>query len=426
MKIKRFSEIWTSIILVFGLMLFSLPMAFSQGIDTEPNNECTTAQDLGTLYLPFVIDGSLDTPPEEPDVDFFKLTGEPGTRVRVDYEGADTGAGTLSDPFLGLFDSNCELLESNDDAESLNSRLQFVIPASGIFILAATSCCEDGFIGEGGSSGTYNIRITPPPPSIGSINGRVVDALSGMFLPGDIDPFAFVTLNSCNDEGCFNNVASTSTGSNGQFRFDVNFSGIALDAGTYQIQAFANNFGDKQTDQFEVAEDEDLNVGEISLDPPPVKFSEIRACGNLPPQGGECLYSVKIKNTSPNDDLSGLAWSFADGFGIGSRLDFTKIHAGQQHITIPAGSSRVVRFLIDIPDTVQNGAEICTEVYFGENPSPLFNTLGLEHLFCITKGSEAFRIMPDSEAQKIFRRLDSITRNLKGNKLRKIRKDPLK
>jgi len=92
MKMKRFSEIRTKIILVFGLMLFSLPMAFAQGIDTEPNNACMAAQDLGTLSLPFIIDGSLDTPPEEPDVDFFKLTGEPGTRVRVDYEGADTGA----------------------------------------------------------------------------------------------------------------------------------------------------------------------------------------------------------------------------------------------------------------------------------------------------------------------------------------------
>ena len=423
---KRFSEIRTKIILVFGLMLFSLPMAFAQGIDTEPNNACMAAQDLGTLSLPFIIDGSLDTPPEEPDVDFFKLTGEPGTRVRVDYEGADTGAGTLSDPFLGLFDSNCELLESNDDADSLNSRLQFVIPASGMFILAATSCCESGFIGEGGSSGTYKISIATPPPSIGSITGRVVNAISRIPLPGDIDPFASVSLNSCDDEGCFNNVSSASTDSNGQFRFDVNFSGIALDEGTYQIQAFANNFDDGQTDQFEIGENEDLDVGDISLNPPPVKFSEIRACGNLPPQGGECLYSVKITNTSPDDDLSGLAWSFADGFGIGSRLDFTKIHAGQQHITISAGSSRIVRFLIDIPDTVQNSAEICTEVYFGENPSPLFNTLGQEHLFCITKGPEAFRIMPDNEAQKIFRRLDRNTRNLKGNKLRKIRKAPLK
>src|SRR5919106_935115 len=118
------------------------------------------------------LQGSLDTPPEEPDVDFFRFSATPGAQLVADHEGQATGAGTLGDPFLGLFDSGCNLLTLNDDTETLNSRLSFDVPPDGIFILAASSCCDGEFTGNGGSSGTSQLTISPPPPSIGSISGR--------------------------------------------------------------------------------------------------------------------------------------------------------------------------------------------------------------------------------------------------------------
>ena len=91
------------------------------GTETEPNNSCQMAQDLGTVPLPFVLDGNLDST-VEPDIDFYRFSGTPGVLVGIDHEGAATGKGTLPDPMLGLFDSNCNLMDLNNDTNSANSR----------------------------------------------------------------------------------------------------------------------------------------------------------------------------------------------------------------------------------------------------------------------------------------------------------------
>ncbi|MCE3249508.1 MAG: Bacterial pre-peptidase C-terminal domain [Geminicoccaceae bacterium] len=108
--------------------------ALAQANDAEPNNSCPAAQDVGLFddSSPFLVTGSLDTPPEEPDVDFFKLEATPGISVVAELEAEPTGQGTLPDPFLGLFDSDCNLIAANDDSGTLNSRLRFVVPEDGI------------------------------------------------------------------------------------------------------------------------------------------------------------------------------------------------------------------------------------------------------------------------------------------------------
>ena len=94
-------------------------LASPDGSEIEPNNTCATAQNLGAVALPFSIRGSLDTPPEVPDVDYFLLAGPAGARWQADLEGALTGQGTLPDPRLGLFDSACNRIYDNDGFYSL-------------------------------------------------------------------------------------------------------------------------------------------------------------------------------------------------------------------------------------------------------------------------------------------------------------------
>ena len=147
-------------------------LASVQGPDLEPNNTCSDAQDFGAVALPFTLNGSLDGfPLPSGDVDFLRFTGTPNTAVRVDLEGQGTGQGTLGDPFLGAFDSGCNLIALNDDGGgNLNSRLVITIPADGILVLGVTICCDAGFT-EGGS-GTYLLSVQefvsgPPVASFG-------------------------------------------------------------------------------------------------------------------------------------------------------------------------------------------------------------------------------------------------------------------
>jgi hypothetical protein len=401
------------VMLILGSVFGNIPMTFAQNTEVEPNHPCPTAQDFGAVVLPFTLDGSLDSIPENPDVDFFRFTGTPGSIVRVDLEGQATGKGTLADPLLGFFDTGCNLIVSNDDSGgTLNSRLVLTVPADGIFILAATVCCDSSF--TGGGVGTYQLTIAPSA-AIGSISGRVVDAVTGDPLPGDTDPFAFVQLLRCEDVGCFG-VNAQPVDTEGRFQLNRDLSGQPLEVGTYQVVAFANQYQQGQTDPFGVAEDEDRHVGDVPLQPFPVQFSNIVPCENLPLEGERCRYSVRVTNRLATR-LDGEAWSLVQGFGIGSFTDFTNFQVKNlQPLRLKSQGSRDVRFEFRVPSKVLDDASICTSVFVGQRPGAFFDTVGTAFLFCITKGTSGFLVIPEKEAQQMFRQLDGRTLTLPKEK----------
>jgi hypothetical protein len=67
----------------------------------------------------------------------------------------------------------------------------FTIPADGLFVLAATLCCDNEFLG--GGLGTYRLSLTSLLV-IGSISGRVVDALTGTPLPSTVRNGALICV----------------------------------------------------------------------------------------------------------------------------------------------------------------------------------------------------------------------------------------
>lgn len=410
------------LVAMLALNLSQIPQAFAQASEIEPNDSCSEAQDFGFINVPFVVDGSLDIPPDIPDVDFFKFSATAGDRFIADLEGQDTAKGTLSNPFLGLFDSTCNRLDINDDFQSLNSSLEFVVPTDGVFILAASSCCDGSFTGDGGSSGTYRLTILPPPPSMGSITGRVVDAVSGEPLSGSSPPYAYVELLGCNGDEClFLNGQGTDSG--GRFFFDRDSDNRSLSVGSYQVLAYASGYQDGKTDLFKVDEGEDFNVGDIALNPPAMTISDIQPCAELPSQGGTCLYSVRIHNNT-NGYLYGMAWSLVEGFNLGSELDYTmfeattnrafQLFAIRRRIYLQPFSDTVLRFQFKVPSFVNDGSGFCTRVFVGLDPYPLVNTVEDEYLFCTYKRETGFQVMSESKSQEIFQSLRQKARMFPG------------
>jgi hypothetical protein len=90
---------WSVILTVIALF-GTAPMILAQ--EVEPNNICEDTPDFGEVTLPISISGEL-TPAG--DIDFYRFQAEPGTTVEVLLQGEDSGNGTLSDPYLGFFDS---------------------------------------------------------------------------------------------------------------------------------------------------------------------------------------------------------------------------------------------------------------------------------------------------------------------------------
>jgi hypothetical protein len=332
-------------------------------------------------------------------VDFFKMSLPPGSVVKVHHEGAPTNKGTLLDPYLGLFDGACNLLQVNDDdGTTANASLQFAVPANGLFVIAASSWNDENFTGQGEDGGTYQITVMPPPPPIGSITGRALDAVTGLPLSGVNGPTASADLFQCTAEDCLENVTSQSLTEQGQFMFHEDFEGLPLPVGTYRVEIYAEQYEQVSIGPFPVAQGQNLSLGDKPVQPWPVQVSNIIPC-NLPPEGGVCAYSLTLTNTRPTPFV-GVAWSLVEGVDIGSIAGTTQFAARQYALNIQPATPVNVAFQFNLPNTVQNGAVVCAELMVGQNPEPRFNTTVDMELFCVEKGIQAMTTLDPKKIRK--------------------------
>ena len=134
------------------------------------------------------VDGSVSSEIEHPgDQDWFAVTLEAGKTYRIDLEGSDTEAGTLSDPYLrGVFDADGVRVSgtTNDDGGAgHNSRLPFTATEDATYYVAAGA--------YGNNTGTYTLSVTDITGTstddftAGTETGGAVDV--GGSVKGEID-----------------------------------------------------------------------------------------------------------------------------------------------------------------------------------------------------------------------------------------------
>lgn len=247
-----------------GVSIFTLftVLPAAQGLDSEPNNPCEFAQEFGGVALPFTVTGEL-TESTPNDVDFFRFSAAPGESLQAAL--TSTGATGL-DPYLGLFDSSCGLLAIDDDGGGYpNSFMTFTVPDDGRYILAVSSCCDYDFTG-GYSAGSYTLSVGPRQFS-GPVEGRMVDADTGIGLAGDFPTYANAILLLCRYGGCWDWVQNVAADADGNFVFSENFYGERLSPGTYQIQAYAQGYQQFASETFTLEADQSLNLGVVQLTP---------------------------------------------------------------------------------------------------------------------------------------------------------------
>jgi hypothetical protein len=173
--------------------------------------------------------------------------------------------------------------------------------------------------------------------------------------------------------------------------------------GRYQIIASANEYGEFKTAPFAFDEGENLDVGDIPLQFVfLVQFSDIQPCGELPPEGGQCRYSVRVSNRL-SVPLQGAAWSIVEGFGLNPVGVFTRFQPQRPFpLTLDPEESSIVSFDFQVPSTVRDGATICTQVFVGQGDPPFFAPVGQRDLFCISKGISGFSVLSEA-GSKILR-----------------------
>lgn len=280
----------------------------------------------------------------------------------------------------------------------------------------------DSFFGEEIPAGTYMIEVTAvgyqtrqygpyefmgenldvgdlaldPFPVIGSIQGRVLDQITGKPVPGVFTPA--VELYRCYDGNCYEFVAWQLTDSEGRFRFETDSAGNRLTVGTYLVVAYADQYQFNQSQMFEVGEGEQRNVGNLRIRSYPVRFSDLAPCPDLPSSGGECEYSVRVWN-GLGGRLEGDAWSLAASVLPDSLVDFTEFQTkAPVELALDQGKSRVIRFRFNVPagnGSVEMG--VCTRLFVGRGGNSSFNTIGFRDLFCMLRNAAGFSAAPPRE-----------------------------
>lgn len=255
---------------VLGAALLASPGAWAQAIDTEPNQTCGTAQDLSTATYPFTLQGSLDTPPQTPDVDYYRFTGEPGTVAVIQVDGASAGGGTLLYPIISVVDRSCHFLGYADSYLVTSPRVEVLVPYDGVFIVGVSSSGDWGYAGYGSYAGSYRLTVSSLATAR-SIGGRIVNAETGAPVP-----YASVVLTRREPDGSQAWLGGTEADAQGAFRFENGSYYVysALIEGEYWLNIYADGYetnpnGLIKAGPFVLTAGQDLDVGALGLKPLP-------------------------------------------------------------------------------------------------------------------------------------------------------------
>lgn len=365
------------------------------------NDACQQPQNLGALALPNQIDGALSRDPAKPDIDFFRYVGRPGTVVDVRMIGLNRGFGPVAEPLIGLFDSNCFQI----DSAVFDARVFAVVPEDGVVIIAATQYPDFSF--DTGGTGGYRITLTDFPV-VKAVRGRLLNAVTKAPINGG-STSGSVELYRCENDNC-SFARNVPIDGKGQFFFQgaQQFGGWIL-PGTYKVIAHAEQYDQAETATFTVSANEDKDLGDISLEPFPIRLTMIRPCAIIPLAGGPCSFTVEVTNRQ-DETIAGRLWTIVTGQSIGTRAFSTTFQAGgAQLITLDPLTSKQARFSFVVPGDVSSNANICVQAYFGQAvPGYFFETLAQADLFCVSKiAAGSFRVLTKQESKKLFSTLNS-------------------
>ena len=215
-----------------------------------------------------------------------------------------------------------------------------------------------------------------------------------------------------NSTGRTINIAEIPTNEKGNYVFSSAVVGYPLPRGDYRVVGYASQYQqiNNTVDLVNIQAHEARVAPVLKLLSNPVRITDVKACKDIPAQGGNCDFSYKVTNGTANR-MKGAAWSMVTASGTGGFVNGTDFLACQQSLNLATGKgdvSQVMRCRFTVPASVPAYANICADARFGEGSggSPYFTVQGVnESLFCLTKLPEqgGFKVLPQRAAVELIR-----------------------
>lgn len=239
-----------------------------------------------------------------------------------------------------------------------------------------------------------------PVPVVGSIHGRLVDAVTGAALPGNAAPFGRAELQTCSPiYGCWT-IRYADADAQGHFVFESNLN-YPLSPGSYRVTAAADQYEATVGPEFEVAADQHYDVGDFAVKSYPVRINLTQACSSVPTTGGDCPFVVRVTNGNPSK-LHGDVWSLVQSYPLYWNGSSTQFQAGRKTVSLLPGTSTDVSFTFTVPASLQDGTAICAKAFTSHKTNP-FQSIGNRDLFCVAKVGTTFRQMPEKERRELLK-----------------------
>lgn len=328
-------------------------------------------------------------------------------------------------PGLSAIFTNATLLRCNDDGFS--SFVNSVIPGSDgsitfsnaifgeplqagtHFIYVQAFGYEDHQtptfeLGEGEHLDLGDIQLTPLAV-VGTLSGRVIDALGGFPLPGDSPPFSVVQVQRCEDFGCFT-IFDLIPDSQGRFQVNGSQDPFRFTPGVYRLLASAVQYLPSETAQLEIGQYEDVDFADVLVNPAPIQILDVQACANPPDQGESCRFSALLRNGS-RQRFAGQAWSLVYSESFSGPAVSTHFQVGRNgsanpaplNLNIKPGEGRLADFEFEVPSSLPDFARFCPEILVGQDPFPQLNPITSRSLFCVFKEPQGFMVLSEKESR---------------------------
>ncbi len=125
-KVSPFRVLRFTAALAVCFFVSTIGFAQTETEEIEPNDLCLNAQPVDLSGLPFYVNGDLISAVSQEmpgDIDFLRFEAAEGTPLRARLLAVASDSIPEWDPYLGLFDEDCNLVAANDDYLNLNSRI---------------------------------------------------------------------------------------------------------------------------------------------------------------------------------------------------------------------------------------------------------------------------------------------------------------
>ena len=308
---------------------YSVRVAAFQSADDYADNLNDSTAPIGQVSLGGTVNGNIET---LGDKDWIRVNLTAGITTTIDLEGLDTGYGSLSDPYLYLYDSAGQLVYENDDSGyGLNSQLVYTSQVSGSFYIVA------GAYGNT-YTGTYRVNVTAALPDL---SASVTSAASSVAAGGTLS-FAGNTFNT-------SNVASAGASLTQFFlSTDTTINGLDRLIGSDSVPALAGSGNDPYSTSVTVP---------VDLAPGTYWLGAVADAAGVVTESNEANNTwnmLQVTVTAARPDLSASVTSAASSVAAGGTLSFAGNTFNTSNVA-SAGASLTQFFLST--DTTINGLD---------------------------------------------------------------------